>query len=128
MTDDQREIWEVVRRSNRAWMAGALHELANLYDENAVVIAPGLQGRAEGRDAILRSYEDYVHHARTHSFEELEHSVDVFGDVAVVSYRFGIRYTLNGDDSERDETGQELLVLRRGPAGWKAIWRTQTAD
>jgi uncharacterized protein (TIGR02246 family) len=125
MTDEQREIWELVRRGNRAWTAGAAHEVANLFDESAVVVAPGLQGRVQGRDAIVRSYADYVHHARTHSFEELEHSVDVFGDLAVVTYRFAIRYTLNGEDAEHDETGQEVLVLRRGPSGWKAIWRTQ---
>src|SRR6266404_4064858 len=108
MTDEQREIWERVRRSNKAWTSGATHEVAELFDEHAVVIAPGLQGRVEGRDAIVRSYEDYIHHARTHSFEEEEHSVDVFGDrvlfflegehsvdvfgdLAVVTYRFAIR-------------------------------------
>jgi uncharacterized protein (TIGR02246 family) len=126
MTDEQREVWELVRRSNRAWMAGAAHEVANLFDEKAVVVAPGLQGRVEGRDAVVRSYEEYVHRARTHSFEELEHSIDVFGDLAVVAYRFALRYTLNGEDGEHDETGQEVLVLRHSAGGWKVLWRTQT--
>ena len=128
MTDEEHEIWELVRRNNRAWIAGAVHEVADLFDENAVVVASGLQGRAEGRDAIVRSYQDYVHHARTHAFEELEHSVDAFGDTAVVTYRFSIRYSVNSEDGERDETGQEVLVLRRGTSGWKAIWRSQIAD
>jgi uncharacterized protein (TIGR02246 family) len=126
MTDEQREIWELVRRSNRAWVAGAAHEVGNLFDEKVVVVAPGLQGRVEGREAAVRSYEEYVHHARTHSFEELEHSIDVFGDLAVVAYRFAIRYTLNDEGGEHDETGEEVLVLRRGADGWKVIWRTQT--
>src|ERR1700682_2586712 len=128
MTEEQRDIWELIRRSNRAWISGATHEVANLFDEAAVVVAPGLQQRVEGRDAIVRSYEDYVHHARTHSFEELEHSVDVFGDTAVVTYRFAVRYTLNGEAAERDETGQEVLVLRLDQSGWKLIWRTQVHD
>jgi len=128
MTDEQREIWELVRRSNKAWTGGAEHEVANLFDENAVGVAPGLEGRIEGREAIVRSYEQYVHHARTHSFEELEHSIDVFGDVAAVAYRFAVRYTLNGEDADREETGQEVLVLRRTPSGWKALWRTQTTE
>jgi uncharacterized protein (TIGR02246 family) len=128
MTEEQRDIWELVRRSNRAWISGATHEVSNLFDQAAVVLAPGLRQRVEGRDAIVRSYEDYVHHARTHSFEELEHSVDVFGDTAVVTYRFAVRYTLNAEAAERDETGQEVLVLRRDPFGWKLIWRTQVHD
>ena len=128
MTDEQREVWELVRRSNRAWVAGAAHEVGELFDEKAVVVAPGLQGRVEGREAVVRSYEEYVHHAHTHSFEELEHSIDVFGDVAAVTYRFAVRYTLEGEDAEHDETGQEVLMLRRAPSGWKALWRTQTTD
>ena len=128
MTDEQREIWELIRRSNRAWLAGAAHEVANLFDEDAVVIAPRLQGRMEGRDAIVRSYEDYVHHARTHAFEELEHQIDVFGDSAVATYRFTVRYTIEGEDAEHDETGQEVLVFRRSAGGWKVIWRTQAIE
>jgi len=128
MTDEQREIWELVRWTNRAWAAGAAHEVAKLFDEAAVVIAPGLQGRVEGREAIVRSYEQYVHHSRTHSFEELEHSIDVFGDLAAVTYRFAVRYILNGEDAEREETGQEVLMLRRTPSGWKALWRTQITE
>jgi len=128
MTDEQREIWELIRRSNRAWVAGAAHEVANLFDDDAVVIAPGLQGRVDGREAIVRTYEEYAHHARTHSFEELEHQIDVFGDAAVATYRFTVRYTMNGEDAERDDAGQEVLVFRRGPGGWKVIWRTQTLE
>ena len=128
MTDEQREIWDLIRRSNRAWLAGAAHEVASLFDEQAVVIAPGLKDRLLGREAIVRSYEEYVHHARTHAFEELEHFIDVFGDTAVATYRFTVRYTLNGEEEERDETGQETLVLRHGPGGWKVIWRTQTLE
>jgi len=128
MTDEQREVWELVRRSNRAWVAGAAHEVGELFDEKAVVVAPGLQGRVEGREAVVRSYEEYVHHAHTHSFEELEHSIDVFGDLAVVAYRFAVRYALNGEGGERDEMGQEVLVMRRGVGGWKVLWRTQTPE
>jgi uncharacterized protein (TIGR02246 family) len=128
MTDEQREIWELIRRSNRAWVAGAAHEVAGLFDDDAVVVAPGLQGRVQGRDEIVRSYEEYVHHARTHLFEELEHQIDVFGDTAVAAYRFTVRYSLTNEDEEREETGQEVLVLRRGVGGWKVIWRTQTLE
>jgi uncharacterized protein (TIGR02246 family) len=125
MTDEQLEIWELIRQGNRAWMAGAVHQISDLFDEKAVIVAPGAQGRVEGREAIVKSYEDYIHHARTHAFEEQEHAIDVFGDTAVVTYRFEVRYTLEGEDEERDEAGQEVLVLRRGAGGWKVIWRTQ---
>jgi uncharacterized protein (TIGR02246 family) len=128
MTEEQREIWELIRRSNRAWVAGAPHEVSSLFDEEAVVVAPGLQGRVQGRDAIVRSYEEYVHHARTHSFEELEHQIDLFGDTAVAAYRFTVRYTLNSEDAEREENGEEVLEHRRVAGGWKLIRRKQVPD
>src|ERR1041384_8187488 len=126
MSPEQNEVWQLVREGNRAWVSGAARELASLYDEHAVVITPGM-GRVEGREAIVKSYEDYLHHARTHSFEELEHSVEVFGDLAMATYRFAVRYTPAGEDGERDEAGQEILALRRTSEGWKVIWRTQIA-
>ena len=101
-----------------------MHEVGNLFAEDAVVVAPGLQGRAQGREAIVRGFEDYVHHARTHDFEESIRS----WAIAAVTYRFSIRYSLNSEDGEREEMGQEVLVLRRGPSGWKVIWRTQVGD
>jgi len=126
MTDEQQQIWQLIREGNRAWASGAINELAALYDEDAVLITPGM-GRVQGREAIVRSYEDYIHHAHTHSFEELEHCVDVLGELAFATYRFAVCYTRAGEDEVREESGQEVLGLRRGAGGWKFVWRTQVA-
>jgi uncharacterized protein (TIGR02246 family) len=126
MNESQVEIWNLVRESNRAWISGSTKELAALFDENAVVITPALQGRVEGRDAIVASYASYNAHAKTHSFEEMEHQVDLFGDTAVVTYRFQVRYELLTDGVVQDETAQEVLVLRRTDR-WRVFWRTQTS-
>ena len=47
----------------------------------------------------------------------------MIGDVAMVDYRFAIRYDLGG--LLHDEQGRELLTFLRKPEGWRAIWRTQ---
>jgi ketosteroid isomerase-like protein len=126
MTDVQVELWNLVRESNRAWTSGSTKELTSLFDEHAVVIAPALQGRVEGRDAIVASYASYNMRAKTLSFEEMEHQVDVFGDTAVVTYRFQVRYELPADGVTQEETAQEVLVLRKTDR-WRVLWRTQTA-
>ena len=128
MTDQEMEIWMLVRESNRAWVGGALGELGNFFAPDAVVVAPRLQARVAGREAIVKSFQDFLHHARTHFFEEQEHFIDVFGETAVVTYRFAIRYTLASEDQEREEGGQEILVLRRSAGSWQAVWRTQIPD
>ena len=125
MTEEEMQVWMQVRETNRAWTAGANHELANLFEPEAVLVKPG-EARVQGRDAIVRSYEEFVHQARTQSFEELEHSVDVFGDFAMVAYRFSIRYSMA--DEQHDETGNEVLALRRRDGVWRVLWRTQVGD
>jgi ketosteroid isomerase-like protein len=126
MNESQTELWNLVRESNRAWISGSTKELADLFDDHAVVIAPALEGRIEGRDAIVASYTSYTMHTKTHSFEEMEHQVDLFGDTAVVTYRFQIRYELLADGVVQEETAQEVLVLRKTDR-WRVLWRTQTA-
>jgi uncharacterized protein (TIGR02246 family) len=121
----QIELWNLVRESNRAWISGSLHELANFFDERAVVVAPGLKGRVEGRDAIVATYASYNTHNRTQSFEEYEHEVALFGDTAVVTYRFEIRYEAVADGTQHEDVAQEVLVLRKTDR-WRALFRTQT--
>jgi ketosteroid isomerase-like protein len=127
MSDEEREIWDLVREKNRAWVAGAVHEVESLYDEAAVLVKPDFLP-VRGRADIVKSYEDDVHHARTHSFEELEHSVAVFADLAMVAYRYSVRRTLLPEGDEREETGREILTLRRSAGGWKVLWRTQIPE
>jgi uncharacterized protein (TIGR02246 family) len=126
MNEQQAELWNLVRESNRAWISGSTHELLELFDEHAVVITPALQGRVEGRDAIVAGYASYNMHAKTHSFEEMEHQVDLFGDTAVVTYLFQVRYEVLADGVQHEETAQEVLVMRKTDR-WRVLWRTQTA-
>jgi ketosteroid isomerase-like protein len=126
LSDEEQQLWLAVIESNRAWRSGSMHELANFYDEKAVAIAPQLSERLDGREAILASYADYHLHARTHEFEEQEHQIALFGDTAVVTYRFHIRYELLAEGEMHDESAQEILVLKKTDR-WRVIFRTQTA-
>jgi ketosteroid isomerase-like protein len=65
-------------------------------------------------------------HAKTHSFEEMEHHVDLFGDTAVITYLFQVRYEVLADGVQHEETAQEVLVMRKTDR-WRVLWRTQTA-
>ena len=123
---DKDDIRALIRASNRAWTSGAPQDTAPFFHEKAVLVAPKMAARIEGRDAIVDSYVQYCDHARTLSFDELEASVDVFGDTAIAMYRFAVRFEPLPVGDIRDETAQEILVLRRGKKGWQIVWRTQT--
>jgi ketosteroid isomerase-like protein len=94
-----------------------------LFHEDAIAVFPAAKHRLTGRDAIVQSYIDYCRSEKTHAFEELDHAVDIFGDSAVVSYRFSVRYEAQG--IVRDEFGQEILVFMRRHGQWGVVWRSQ---
>lgn len=116
------EIWQKVQASNRAWREGRPEDVAALFDESAVVVVQG-EVKARGRAAIVQSYVDYCQHVVTHAFEELEHSVEVFGETAAASYLFAVRYEMGG--VVHSERGQEILLFQRRDGNWRVFWRTQ---
>jgi hypothetical protein len=74
---------------------------------------------------MVESFVDYCAHVKTHFFEEKNATVDVFGDTAVVNYRFSVRFEV--DAAVTDEDGQEILVFVREGGKWKVVWRTQVS-
>ena len=128
MSDEQQEVWKVIRESNRARIAAATHELSALLDPEVVELQAGLSGRVVGREAVMRSVEDQNHHTRIEAFDELEHSIDVFGDLALVTYRYELRMRPVAEEDEREESGQEVIALRRAGGAWRVLWRTRLGD
>lgn len=128
MSEQEQEAWSAVRESNRARLTGATRELTALLDPEAVVIQPGFSSPIEGREAVVRAVEDERQHLRVESFEELEHSVSIFGDLAMVTYRYEMRWKPVAEEEELEESGQEVVALRRGGDRWKVLWKTRLGD
>jgi hypothetical protein len=120
-------IWRAVRASNAAWLAGRAQDAGRLLHPEVVVVAPDLQRTVVGREAVVASFAAFVKQAKVHRFEEREHAVTLLpphaGGGAVVTYRFSIRYEMNG--AIHDEQGQEILLLIASTQGWQVVWRTQ---
>ena len=125
MVDERAAIWAAIQRSNTAWTSGRPGDTAGLFADDAVMVAPGVTGVVEGRDAIVDSYREYAAAAETHAFEETAHDVRIFGETAVVTYLFTVEYSIDGD--RLAERGQETLVLRRAGEAWRVVWRTQAS-
>ena len=117
------EIWALVERSNRAWLEGRPEDTAELFDEDVVMVGPDGQVASRGRVAMVRSYVEYGAQVKTHAFDVVAHRVDVIGDTAVVDYTFDVEYEYASQ--RHRERGREILVMRRTPQAWRAIWRTQ---
>ena len=122
VAEDRAEIEALLRKLNRAWLAGDGEGLAELLHEDAVIVRPGFEGQSVGRFAWVASYLEFLAAAAVHNFEEDRFVIHVWADTAVASYEFVLEYEVAG--KERTDRGRDLFVLNRERDGWVVVWRT----
>lgn len=118
-------------RLSAAWRNARYDELASILDEDVVMALPGFAGRVEGRDALVQSYRDFMQRATITHYEEGPPQIDVWGDTAMVTCRWQMRWLDAGDQNEA--AGHEAFLFRRlpgspDPGEWRAVWRTMAVD
>ena len=118
----QRELWERAQQINDCWTRGDLARLESFFHPDMVIVAPGFAQRLTGRKACADSYRDFALRAKMLDFWQGDADVCLYGDAAVVTYRFRIDYEVSGK-RQRDE-GWDLIVFVRSAKDWLAAWRT----
>lgn len=121
--DGAHEIWDLIERSNTAWLSGRPADTAELFAADARLVAPGLVAVVDGRDAIVQTYAETVATTTTDRFEVTDRLLSVTDDVAVATYVYDVVY--RSADGQHHERGQEVLVMRDNGDAWQVIWRTQ---
>lgn len=116
----------VLAEINRIWRDSAPETIAELiaphFTEDAIVVAPSLARVARGREQVAASYGDFV---RTASLLEVsidEPEVDTYGDVAVATMPWRMRYEFGGRTGT--ERGFDTYVFRRDDDRWRVCWRS----
>lgn len=124
------ELSEAVRETiaalTRAWLEGRFDELAGYFHPEVVVVAPGGAGRAEGREACVASYREFMTIAVVHEFVPEPPQVDAWESAAVALCPFTIAYEMGG--AEYREKGTDLLVLTNEAGAWQVRWRTMISQ
>ncbi len=87
-----------------------------------MVVQPGFGRRVSGREACVASYAEFAAAGTVHAYDESDHTVDVWADTAVATYRFRIDFEVGGE--RYLEAGHDLLVFSRIDDGWRIVWRT----
>lgn len=119
---DREEVEGFIREINGAWVGGRPGDLKGYFHEDMVIFAPGFEMKGEGREACLKSYEDFVSQATVDEFKETDMVIDLWGNTAVATYRFEVSYKINGQKYR--DFGRDLFVLIREDGRWWAVWRT----
>ena len=120
--DLMNEIRQTVQDINEASRKGDIEALKSFCHKDVVIVPPGFVQRAEGRDTYLKSVEDFCATGTFLEYKELSMKIDVFGDVAVVYYRYETKWEMEGKTFS--EKGNDVMVLGRNEGKWLLIWRT----
>ena len=120
--DLKNEIRQTVKGINEASRKGDIKALKRFCHKHVVIVPPGFIQRAEGRNRYLKSVEDFCDTGSVLEYEELSIKIDVFGDVAIVYYRYETKWEMDGNTF--NEKGNDVMVLSRNKGKWLLIWRT----
>jgi ketosteroid isomerase-like protein len=122
---DAAEIRAVVAAINDAWLkappAAMRAEMARYFHADIVVRGPDFTRLSVGRDACIDSYAEFVGGATVLDAEFAEADVDVFGDAAIASTHWRLKYEMGG--ARYDETGHDVFAFMRAGGRWLAVWR-----
>jgi uncharacterized protein (TIGR02246 family) len=125
--DARSELRATLRKLSAAWQNRRYEELANLLDEQIIMVLPAFSGRLEGREAVVDSYREFMENATVSDYQEDLPTIDVWGDTAIASYHWEMTWV--GAGKIEHGAGYDAFVFsRNGDGSWRAVWRTMSLD
>jgi hypothetical protein len=115
------DILRTLSELNSAWRESRFEELAHFFDSAIVMKGPGLKELANGREALVQSYADFMAQSGVVEYAESDHSAHTWGDTAAVTYNWTMTYEQKGDTKR--ESGQDMFVFVRRGSHWVALLR-----
>ncbi|NYT06572.1 MAG: nuclear transport factor 2 family protein [Methanomicrobiales archaeon] len=115
----------ILKKITECWLSGKYEELGQYFHPDIVVAGPDFTIRAQGREACIESYRDFSRDATVEKYLESEPDIAVFPRTAIAGHHYEIVYAIG--EQRFHETGSEVFVFSRTPAGWKAVWRAVAA-
>jgi hypothetical protein len=116
-------VQETVKQINTLWLSGRLTRLREFVDDNVVMITPLFAERYNGAQALVDSLQAFVRNAQVQHFADTSHTVDVWGDSAMATFRFDMQYVFDGVAYE--DSGHEAWMFARRDGRWRLTWRHQ---
>jgi hypothetical protein len=114
----------VLERINDSWRSGQLDHLGDCFHPDIVIVGPGYQELARGREACVTSYRAFLQSSVVRAYRESGLAVREWGGVAVATYAWEMDYEQGG--RLHRETGTDLFVFERQGERWLAVWRFVT--
>ena len=119
---DYENINQLIENINKAWLSHDLDSLNGYFHEGIVFVKPGFSGELKGREACIKSFEEFLEDSVVNLFEITGKTIDIWGTTAIAHYTYDVNYTIG--DQAYDEKGRDLFVFKKEKNKWMAVWRT----
>jgi hypothetical protein len=122
MTDAQaakQEALAFIKALNEAWTKGDGSALDGFFHPGMVAITASDRDILYGREACLKSWQNFARTAQIHRWEELAPDVRLYGDTAIVTYYFDMSFDMNGKTIGMG--GRDMFVLVKEDGRWRAV-------
>ena len=121
MTNLESDVWHVIEELNTAFAQNDLERYFSYIDPEITVITPANPYRVEG---IQDDREEFEHGLRNGSgrvgyFQEMQPKVQLFGEIALVTYY--TRGSYGSEGQEKVRYYKETDVLRKRNGKWKVV-------
>lgn len=118
--EDQRTVWQVIVRWNRAFAENDVERYFEFIDQNITVLTPGNPYRVEGIIDDRNEFEFGLSTGRSEVgfFQMMQPLIRVFGDMAIVTYFSRGAY---GSDNGNILYFKETDVLALQDGNWKIV-------
>ncbi len=115
----EREVWKTLRELNDTWTKGNPEDLKRYFHVDMVAITPTDRKRREGREACVADWVEFAKAAKIHSWKEIDPRVQIYGNVAVVTYYFEISFEKSGQTINLG--GRDMFVFVKEGDRWWAV-------
>ncbi len=115
----KQEVWQTLRALNDAWTQGHPEDLNRYFHERMVAITPSDRERREGRAACVQGWTDFASATTIHHWVEVDPSIEIYGNAAVVTYYFDMSFTMGGQTIELG--GRDMFVFVKENGRWWAV-------
>ena len=115
-------MWNTVRKLNKCWTCGdpaELEKLADYFHEEMVAITTTNRFRLEGKEVCLKSWQGFAENAKIHSWKERDPTVQIFGEIAIVTYYFDLSFDLVGQTINMN--GRDMFTLIKENDKWLVV-------
>jgi hypothetical protein len=114
-------IRQTLDHLNQAWRTGRFEDLYQFFAEDVVMKGPGLKEIARGRDALVRSYADFMSKSNVLEYSESNYFANQWETTAIAGYDWSMIWE-QGGKTDRG-SGQDMFVFERRDSRWVAVLR-----